>query len=154
MLRKKISFSIDTYSPKQLIEIIRKGWPLIVIVLFMTIYSRIDVVLLGKMLPNGAEQCDILALSLRIIDSAFNVLALLSVFLLPTVAYHYSEGNLIYVKKVVFISFGISTILSLGLIFASLVFGDMIYEKLLYYLLLLDSMTQSHLSKSFELTLK
>ena len=130
ILRKKISFSIDTYSPKQLIEIIRKGWPLIVIVLFMTIYSRIDVVLLGKMLPNGAEQCDILALSLRIIDSAFNVLALLSVFLLPTVAYHYSEGNLIYVKKVVFISFGISTILSLGLIFVSLVFGDMIYEKL------------------------
>jgi O-antigen/teichoic acid export membrane protein len=130
MLRKKLSFSIDTYSPSQLIEIIRKGWPLIIIVLFMTIYSRIDVVLLGKMLPNGAEQCDILALSLRIIDSAFNVLALLSVFLLPTVAYHYSEGNLTYVKKVVLISFGISTLLSLGLIFVSLVFGDLIYDKL------------------------
>lgn len=130
MLRKKLSFSIDTYSPGQLIEIIRKGWPLIIIVLFMTIYSRIDVVLLGKMLPNGAEQCDIIALSLRIIDSAFNVLALLSVFLLPTVAYHYSKGNLTYVKKVVLISFGISTLLSLGLIFVSLVFGDLIYDKL------------------------
>ncbi len=130
MLRSKISFSLDTYSPKQLIEIIQKGWPLIIVVLFMTVYSRIDVVMLGKMLPNGAQQCDIIALSLRIIDSAYNVLALLSVFLLPTVAYHYSEGNLIYVKKVVLISFFISTVLSLGLIFVSLVFGDWIYTQL------------------------
>lgn len=130
VLRKKISFTIDSYSPKQLIEIIHKGWPLIIIVLFMTIYSRIDVVLLGKMLPNGAEQCDVLALSLRIIDSAFNVLALLSVFLLPTVAYNYTEGNLVYVRKVVLISCGIATLLSFGLIFTSLGFGDLIYAKL------------------------
>lgn len=130
LLRKKISINMDSYSPKQLIDIMYKGWPLIVIVLFMTIYSRIDVVLLGKMIPNGAEQCHILALSLRIIDSAFNVLSLLSVFLLPTVAYHYSEGNHAYVKKVVMLSFGLSCILSLGLIFVCTLFGDIIYSIL------------------------
>jgi len=130
MLRNKLSFRIDTYSPKQLVEIIQKGWPLIIITLFMTIYSRIDVVMLGRMVPNGAEQCDVLALSLRIIDSAFNVLALLGVFLLPTVAYHYSEGNLEYVKRAVLISFAISTFMSTSLILISILFGDVIYSQL------------------------
>lgn len=129
-LRKRLSFTIDTYSATQLIDIVKKGWPLIVVVLFMTIYSRIDVVMLGRMLPNGAEQCDIIASSLRIIDSAFNVLSLLSVFLLPTVAYHYSQGSYTYVKRVVVYSFIISSSLSFGLIIVSLWFGDIIYAKL------------------------
>ena len=129
-LKHKISFSIDTFSLRQLTQIIKEGWPLIVIVLLMTIYSRIGSVLLGNLLIDGLLQCHSLALSNRIVDSAYNTLALLSVFLLPSIAFHFAEKKYDYIEKVVFISFLLSTILSLGFIFICLIFGEQIYHKL------------------------
>lgn len=130
ILRRRISFSMDTLSGNQLIQIVREGFPLLVIVFLMTIYSRIDVVLLKNLVLDGNYQCGILAYSNKIIDSAYNTLALLSVFLIPTIAYHYSEKKYNYVQKVVLISFGISTLMALGFITLSLLFSKDIYTLL------------------------
>lgn len=129
-LRHKISFSIDTFSLHQLNQIVKEGWPLIVIALLMTIYSRIGNVLLGNLLSDGLLQCHSIALSNRIVDSAYNTLALLSVFLLPNIAYHYIDKKYAYIEKVVLISFLLSTAMSFGFIFICLLFGEQIYHKL------------------------
>jgi len=129
-LRHKISFTFDKFSFHQLLLILKEGRPLLVIVLLMTIYSRIGNVLLGHLLSDGLIQCDTVALSNRFVDSAYNTLALLSVFLLPNIAYHYVDKKYNYIEKLVLISFLLSTAMSLSFIFICLFFGDQIYQKL------------------------
>jgi O-antigen/teichoic acid export membrane protein len=129
-LRSKISFSLDTFSIHQLKQIVRQGWPLIIIVILMSFYSRLDVVMLKYMLTDGNEQCGLFANSNRLVDSAFNALSLLSVFLLPTIAFHFSEKNHDYIRKLVLSSFLICSILAFSFIGVSVIFGDYIYLKL------------------------
>lgn len=129
-LKKKISFRIDSFSSPQLTQIIRGGYMLILITLCMSIYSRIDAVLLKYILPSGEGYIGSLAYSNRIVDSAYNTLALLSVFLLPSIAFHYSQRNFRYIQQVVWISFGISTFMSISFILASTLFASKIYLKL------------------------
>jgi O-antigen/teichoic acid export membrane protein len=129
-LRSKISFSLDKFSIIQLKKIILDGWPLLIIVLMMTVYTRADVVMLKYMLPDGELQCGSLAYANRFIDSAYNAMALLSVFLLPTIAFHFAEKKHDYIRKVVLISFIISSILALGFIICSYIFGTYLYGRL------------------------
>lgn len=131
-LKSKISFRLDHFSTIQLSDIVRKGWPLIIIVILMSIYSRLDVVLLQRLLPDGDLQCGLFANSNRLIDSAFNTLALLSVFLLPTIAYQFTDKNYTYIRKIVWYSFLISSFLSISFVGLSFGLADWIYVKLFH----------------------
>jgi O-antigen/teichoic acid export membrane protein len=129
-LKSKISFKFNTFSTHQLKLIVASGWPLIIIILLMSIYSRMDVVLLKNMLADGNVQCGIFANSNRLVDSAYNTLALLSVFLLPTIAFQFTEKNFANIRKLVLSSVLISSIMSLGFIGFCLFFSELIYLKL------------------------
>ncbi len=129
-LKSEISFSLDHFSGRQLLKIVKEGYPLIFVTFLMVIYTRIDAVLLRELVKDGDLQCGILAYSYRIIDSAFNALALLSVFLLPTVAFFHQEEHKADVRKVVLYSFGIATMLSFGFIGTCFFFSDQIYARL------------------------
>ncbi len=129
-LKSKISFRLDKFSVAQLKKIVLEGWPLLIIVMLMSIYTRADVVMLKNMLPDGELQCGSLAYANKFIDSAYNAMALLSVFLLPTIAFHFTEKKHEYIRKVVFISFIISSVLALGFILLSYLFGSDLYRFL------------------------
>jgi O-antigen/teichoic acid export membrane protein len=128
-LRKELSFSVHHVSFIQLEQIVKNGYPLIIIVFLMSIYTRIDAVLLEHMVPNGNEQCGILAYSHRIIDSAYNALSLFGIFLLPTVAKQYTE-NKKSVKKIVAASFAICTIITFIFFISCHLGSHLIYMKL------------------------
>ena len=60
----------------ELLMIIRQTYPYALLVLLMTIYNRIDAVMLEKMLPDGAAQVGIYAAAYRLLD-AVNIFGIL-----------------------------------------------------------------------------
>lgn len=127
-MRKDLSYQLDNFNSNQLKNIVKDGYPLILVILLMSIYTRIDAVLLQYLLPDGNIQCGILAYSNRIIDSAYNALSLLGVFLLPTVANNFKNTS--YIRKVVSSSFLISSLITILFVGLSYQFSEWIYLKL------------------------
>lgn len=127
-LRKEISYTLDSFNFSQLKRIVQDGYPLILVIILMSIYTRIDAVLLQKLLPDGNFQCGILAFSNRIIDSAYNALSLLSVFLLPTVAKNYL--NKPYLQRLVLFSFLLCTLITIVFIGICYHYSHLIYAIL------------------------
>ena len=68
------------------IMILKKSLPFAVLVLFMTIYYRIDAVMLERLLPDGKEQAGIYAQAFRLLDATQMLGYLFSVLLLPMFA--------------------------------------------------------------------
>jgi O-antigen/teichoic acid export membrane protein len=65
---------------------IKEGYPFALLVLLMTFYTRIDAVLLERLLPDGHRSAGIYAMAFRILD-AFNMVgSLFGVILLPLIA--------------------------------------------------------------------
>lgn len=58
------------------LALIKKTWPYALLALLMTVYNRSDMVLLERMLPDGARQSGIFAQAYRILE-AFSMVALL-----------------------------------------------------------------------------
>ncbi len=83
-----IKFKIEPGFSK---EVIKKGMPYAVIMLLMLFYSRIDSVMLERLLSDGVKQVAIYANAFRLLE-AFNVLPyLFSILLLPLYAKMLSE---------------------------------------------------------------
>ena len=72
--------------PRFSISIIRKGLPYALLGLLMMSFSRIDTVLLERMLPDGVNQVAIYANGYRLLDAANNIPYLFSILLLPLFA--------------------------------------------------------------------
>ena len=66
--------------------ILRKSYPYALLVLLMTSYTRIDSVMLERMLEDGATQAGIYAHGFRILDAASQYALLFSILLLPMFA--------------------------------------------------------------------
>jgi O-antigen/teichoic acid export membrane protein len=71
------------FNYKYYLLIFRNSLPFAILILLMATYTRIDSVLLGKMLVNGKEQAGIYAQSFRIIEILSNYGYLFTIILLP-----------------------------------------------------------------------
>jgi len=68
------------------LDIIRKGMPYALLGLLIMFFSRIDTVMLERMLPDGVQQVAIYANGYRLLDAANNIPYLFSILLLPLFA--------------------------------------------------------------------
>jgi len=73
--------------------IIRKGMPYALLGLLMMFFSRIDTVMLERMLPDGINQVAIYANGYRLLDAANNIPYLFSILLLPLFARMLADKN-------------------------------------------------------------
>ena len=80
---KTFSFHFDLHF---LWTIIRHTYPFALLTLLMGLYTRIDMVMIEQMLPNGAEQAGIYAQSYRILDAVSMFAYLFATLLLPMFA--------------------------------------------------------------------
>ncbi|NJN78286.1 MAG: oligosaccharide flippase family protein [Saprospiraceae bacterium] len=76
---KSISFSI-------VFQIIKQSYPYALLVLLMTIYNRIDSIMIEKLLPDGLEQAGIYAAAYRLLDAVNIFGVLFGTLLLPIFA--------------------------------------------------------------------
>ena len=72
--------------PRFSISIIKKGMPYALLGLLMMFFSKIDTVMLERMLPDGVNQVAIYANGYRLLDAANNIPYLFSILLLPLFA--------------------------------------------------------------------
>ena len=63
--------------------VIRKSFPFAILILLMSVYNRIDSVMLERMLPNGFEQAGVYAQGYRILDASNMMAYLFAALLLP-----------------------------------------------------------------------
>jgi O-antigen/teichoic acid export membrane protein len=63
--------------------ILKQSFPFALLTLLMSIYGRIDSVMLERILPNGAYQSGIFASAFRLLDALINIALLFAVILLP-----------------------------------------------------------------------
>lgn len=78
----KIRIQID---PVFLLTILRKSYPYALLILLMSLYNRLDSVMLERLLPDplGKEQAGVYAQSFRLLDAVSNFGLLFSALLLP-----------------------------------------------------------------------
>ncbi|MFZ5940594.1 MAG: oligosaccharide flippase family protein [Bacteroidota bacterium] len=71
------------FSARDSLDILRKSYPFALLILLMSLFNRIDSVMLERMLENGKEQAGIYAQSFRILDAASQFSLLFATLLLP-----------------------------------------------------------------------
>lgn len=71
------------WNPAMLVLILKQSLPFALLILLMSIYGRIDSVLLERLLENGKEQTGIYAQAFRLLDASNMIAYLFAVLLLP-----------------------------------------------------------------------
>ena len=71
------------WNPAMLVLILKQSLPFALLILLMSIYGRVDSVLLERMLDNGKEQAGIYAQAFRLLDASNMIAYLFAVLLLP-----------------------------------------------------------------------
>lgn len=82
-IRKKISKVKLVYDKVILWDIYKKTAPYALLALLMTLYTRVDNILIGKLLPDGDYHGGIYALGYRLLEAANMMAALVAMLLLP-----------------------------------------------------------------------
>ena len=77
---KKLRFK---FNPAFLLLILKKSYPYALVIFLMTVYSRIDGVMIERMLPNGKLEADIYASAFRLLDASNMIGFLFAGLLLP-----------------------------------------------------------------------
>jgi O-antigen/teichoic acid export membrane protein len=80
---KKAGGFVFKFDYKFLFLVFKQSYPFALLVLLMSLYTRVDIVMIEKMLDNGAEQAGIYAQSYRILDAVSMFAFLFSTLLLP-----------------------------------------------------------------------
>ena len=80
---RHFSFHFDL---KFLLQIVKKTYPFALLSLLMSLYTRTDMVMIERMLPDGAKQAGIYAQSYRILDAVSMFAYLFATLLLPMFA--------------------------------------------------------------------
>lgn len=80
---RKAQFFRLRFNFKFLLLIVKQSYPFALLTLLMGLYTRMDMVMLESILPNGAEQAGIYAQSFRILDAVSMFAFLFSTLLLP-----------------------------------------------------------------------
>lgn len=76
----------ESVSFSAVLQIIKESYPYALLVLLMTIYNRIDSIMIEKLLPNGLEQAGIYAAAYRLLDAVNIFGVLFGTLLLPLFA--------------------------------------------------------------------
>jgi len=79
----KAKYIRPSFDIKYYIAVLRQCLPYALLILLMATYLRLDIVLLGKLLPDGSEQAGIYAHSYRIVEILSNYGYLFAILLLP-----------------------------------------------------------------------
>ncbi len=82
VLRHGGSFTFK-WNPVMLILVLKQSLPFALLILLMSIYGRVDSVLIERMLPDGKEQTGIYAQAFRLLDASNMIAYLFAVLLLP-----------------------------------------------------------------------
>jgi O-antigen/teichoic acid export membrane protein len=111
--------------------VIKKSLPYALLVFLMGIYSRVDAVLIERMLPgnNGEFQSGIFAQAYRLFDAGNNIALLFGVILLPMFSRMLKKGE--SVEKLIKLSFTIIFTFALIIAFSSYFYSEEII-KILY----------------------
>lgn len=119
------------YNPKQIIEIAREALPLAVLVLIMTVYNRLDTIMIERLLPDGKLEVDVYARGYRLLDSVQAFTYIFGALLLPLYAKQIQEKESVSPL----VELGLRSVLSIAI---PLVIGTFFYRselmETLYYL--------------------
>ena len=112
------------------LAILRKSTPFAILILLMMLYTRMDAVMLERMLPNGKEQSGIYAQGFRLLDTANMFAFLVAGLLLPMFSRLIGERNSI--KPILQVAgkflIGVSIIVGTGLAINSESVIDIVYR--------------------------
>lgn len=117
-----------SFDKKFSLSLLRRSFPYAMVFLLMTLYTRMDGVMIKKLLPNGDEEAGIYAASYRILDAVSMVGVLFAGLLLPMFAKAIKSG--IDLPRLVVISRNILLAVSLFVIVISFFYADSIISML------------------------
>ncbi len=83
LVASKAQLNRLSWNPHFFLIILKQSYPFAILTLLMTLYNRVDSVMLERILPDGAEQAGIYAQSYRLLDAANMIAYLFSGLLLP-----------------------------------------------------------------------
>ncbi|MDX1653512.1 MAG: oligosaccharide flippase family protein [Brumimicrobium sp.] len=124
----RIRFSLRrTFS----IALLRKSTPYALLILLMMLYTRMDAVMLERMLPDGKEQAGIYAQGFRLLDAVNMVAFLVAGFLLPIFARKIKlrESITKILKDASLLLIGMSLLVAISASFSSTELMDLIYNE-------------------------
>ncbi len=129
---KKAHFKRLNWSWPFFLMIIKQSYPFALLVLLMSLYNRLDPVMLEKLLPEdvGNRQVGIYASGFRLLDAANMIAYLFSVLLIPIFSKMLKNRQSVeYMLKLSFtLLITIATIVAIGSIFYSYEMMDLLYD--------------------------
>ena len=118
------------------IALLRKSFPYAMVLLLMTMYTRMDGIMIERLLPNGTTEAGIYAASYRILDAFGMVGVLFAGLLLPTYAKKIrrkdSIRSLAYMAHGLLLSFAI-TIIAISLVYHEEIIGILYHDVTPYW---------------------
>ncbi len=111
-------------------QIVKESYPFAILGILMTIYYRIDAVMIEQMLPNGKEQAGIYAASYRLLDALNMISFLAASLLLPLFSKSIKNYELAHLKKLVWLASSILLVVSFSVFIISFFYSDWIMSKL------------------------
>jgi len=131
IVMKKAAFKRLQWNTSFFVTIIRQSFPFALLVLLMSLYNRIDTVMLERLLPKGTgtTQVDIYAKAFRLLDAVTMIAYLFSVILIPVFARLIKDKSPVegIVKLAFTIIFAISMIIAVGSSFFSHQIMELLY---------------------------
>lgn len=111
-----------------LILILKKSYPYALVVFLMTVYTRIDGVMIERLLPDGTHQAGIYAMAYRLLDAANMFGFMIAGLLLPMFARMLQDKQAVF--SLLNLSFRIVWMVSIGLALSVFFFRGPIMEGL------------------------
>lgn len=83
ILKKDIAWHKPQWDKKRLGQLLRASAPYALVVFLMTLYTRLDAIMIERLLPDGLQQADLYASAFRLLDAANIAGYLIAGLLLP-----------------------------------------------------------------------
>ncbi|MBS1765184.1 MAG: oligosaccharide flippase family protein [Bacteroidetes bacterium] len=130
LLKGRLKFQKITWQPAFYITILKQSAPFALLILLMTFYSRIDAIMLERLLPDGAFFAGVYAQAFRMLDAVNMFGYLFATLLLPMFAHMIKKHQ--PVQDLTRLSFTLLAVPSITLAISGLFYGKSIME-LLYH---------------------
>ncbi|MBK8879683.1 MAG: polysaccharide biosynthesis C-terminal domain-containing protein [Haliscomenobacter sp.] len=91
LLKRKTGGIRLRWNPRLNLVVLKNSYPYAITVILMTIYTRLDAVMIGRMLPNGQEEAGWYAGAYRLLDAANMIGVLFAGLLLPMFSKLYKD---------------------------------------------------------------
>jgi O-antigen/teichoic acid export membrane protein len=105
------------FDGQMLRQILRESYPFALVLLLMTIYGRIDAILIERLLPNGAHEAGIYAAAYRLLDAANALGLVVANLLIPMFARQTAQKT--DIKPL--LRLGVAVVMCLAIVLASAV---------------------------------